>query len=739
MAPLDRQQRRLERQRGAGYSAASANLPKPSFAFSLPGQATKQASLPPQRSGRRSRTPISNTPRGANGSAQRARSASAQRSSAKKQRTPGQITPQLGKRKRGQKHAQSGDEDDGELDQLSPDNDVNGRSVETSRKVAGPVSPIREDPDEMDELSVLGDETGSARKVGKAGSEEAHQATPVPETAQALFQPKRALERTPVLSGNSQLVLVSRSRPLRYSKSKSLTPAPAPAPAPITPIPGIVARRNVDRSMSGSQSGRQLNIPIPIEDEDELLTPKASTATPVSSSRSQSLSLSLEEQEAMGMDELSPSVPSSNDRIEPESRAQLSKQAAQEDVQPLAGQPTHEASHGQKRRRIAEEEDQIPAQTTPTINKPRRTRRRTPPEAEPEIEQDPVQTTPAIEKPRRTRDRTPEVVLSVDEDQQQDEASFERERSKSPSVRPVQQSGDALNFSGRSPDRPAQLNSSAMDFAANPTPSDREESEEEGQEEAEEEEEDPQEPTPRPAISKRPQSYPSPNRKRPASDMPPKKRQKHDGPKQLINVMRIKGEKIKGFTVADTTRTAMEDYIDSRVNQLSARYQGTQDLDRRKQIKTRINLQLSFKEALTERMMDLQDVNDSLTIRTQKLKAFKKVNAELRKEILAAQEGRQEMALEMDDVLAEFEMEKKEYETNKKLSADMFDIQAAIKRGREKAIELNREGEGPDVPLSMLLENVARGVGSVGGGLLYEVQTFNGMLEKAARFLEGRV
>ncbi|KAF2797067.1 hypothetical protein K505DRAFT_236297 [Melanomma pulvis-pyrius CBS 109.77] len=182
----------------------------------------------------------------------------------------------------------------------------------------------------------------------------------------------------------------------------------------------------------------------------------------------------------------------------------------------------------------------------------------------------------------------------------------------------------------------------------------------------------------------------------------------------------------------------MEEYIDERISLLSARFQTTQDLARKKQIKTRINLQLSFKEALSERMLDLQDVNDSLTTRAHKLKLFKRHNSELRKDILATQNSRQELAFEYDNVLAEFDMEKEAFEATNRLSTSMFDIQAAIQRGRDRARGEGRVDEGPDIPLSMFLANVGRDVGSLGGGLLDQTRRFNGLLEKAADFLEGR-
>ena len=92
----------------------------------------------------------------------------------------------------------------------------------------------------------------------------------------------------------------------------------------------------------------------------------------------------------------------------------------------------------------------------------------------------------------------------------------------------------------------------------------------------------------------------------------------------------------------------------------------------------------------------------------------------------------------MDDERAVYDAEKQKAEAKNKHSANMFEIQAAIKSGRERARLEDREDEGPERPLSMLIDKVGRQVGSVGGGLLASLQHFNEGLERAAGWLEGR-
>jgi hypothetical protein len=224
----------------------------------------------------------------------------------------------------------------------------------------------------------------------------------------------------------------------------------------------------------------------------------------------------------------------------------------------------------------------------------------------------------------------------------------------------------------------------------------------------------------------------------PTSDKPPRKRQKFLGPKLSIAVMRMKGYGVRGVTVADTTRTLLDEALDGRLAKMIEKMQTTQDSARRKELRSDINMSLSFKESLNEKLMDLQDANDVLTTNLKKIKLFKRDNAALRKGILALQNNRQEVALEHDDVQADFEAEKARVEARNTLSANMFGIEAAIQNGRKKARKEGREDEGPELPLSMLLEMVGRDVGSFSGGLLTRVRGFNGALERAAGWLEGK-
>lgn len=322
--------------------------------------------------------------------------------------------------------------------------------------------------------------------------------------------------------------------------------------------------------------------------------------------------------------------------------------------------------------------------------------------------EDDTAVTPAVRKPLQKINRKA-VVEDEPSDEQQDELSPETERTSqatSKLARRIEEGADA--------------------------------SDEESKEYEEELEPDEQarEPTTR-SIAKRTLSK-LVQSTRPPNDKPPRKRQKSLGPKLVISVMRMKGYGVRGITMADTTRTILEEAIDHRLSRMLEKMQTSSDSARRKEMRSEVNLALSFKESLNEKLLDLQDANDVLTTNLKKMRIFKRVNAELRKDILALQNSRQEIALEHDDVQAEFEGEKVRVESRNTLSTNMFDIETAIQNGRKKAKQERREGEGPAIPLSMLLETVSRDVGSIGGGLLANVKSFNSTLERAAGWLEGR-
>jgi hypothetical protein len=629
----------------------------------------------------------------------------------------------LGKRKRPSPDAQLG-ANDGEDDELSPDREEMVRSIEKSRRVVGTVSPIREEVDNApDELSILEENATPAFHAVFARSGVTKR-TPPPVLAQTQVPSGGAQQTTPHVNASGGVSVASRQSTSR--RSKSTDPGPAtPSLAPNRPPRSTPASRIVPTFETPAA------LPDTEEESEDELSPQVAEVngtTPRVVGKDLSPNIPLRDETAMDVDELSPpknptparDVPAVEDETEREdTRAEEPEEQViapavkrgrpkrvvevEEDVAPMAAPvispeqppvPLQPAKRGRPRRVIEDEEDAV---STVAPTKPVQRGRPRKEVLEKDVE---AQSTPAARGPRKGKggNSIPEEMEEVDE------LSPDRDRT--------------LPQPAKSATRNKHVEISSA------------------QEESEPEPEEEPEPTPVPRAKR--QSPKQVQRIKSTTEKPSRKRQKFLGPKHAISVMRIKGSSVRGITVADTTRTILEETIDSRLNRMAEKLQTCQNSDRRKELRSEINLSISFKESLNEKLLDLQDANDVLSTNFKKMKLFKRDKAELRKEILTIQNNRQDIALEQDDVQAEFEAEKARMDARNSLSENMFNIEAAIRSGREKARKEGRDNEGPVLPLGMLLDTVGRDVGSHGGGLLANVKGFNGLLERAAGWLEGR-
>jgi hypothetical protein len=656
----------------------------------------------------------------------------------------------LGKRKRGSPNAEPG-ADNGDEDELSPDREELVRSIEKSRRVVGTVSPIREEADNaQDELSILEEAAVFGRSTRVKRS-------PIQVLEETQATPASAPQRTPIADRIGRISVTSRQSISRHSKSTD--------PGPITPslLPNGRPRLSAASRLSANSDTAGA---AAVESEDEL-SPQANGATPrvvgrdaqsttqedsqmnvvdelssqtngatprVVGTRSQSTTQ--EDPDMNVVDELSPQVNGATPRVlgseprpqpTPHEETDMDMDELSSPIQPTTVQNTpaataiaveqntmdeepekqHSVREPAKRGRprgVVEDDENEAAPAVAPVKPAQRGRPR-----KAVVQTSKPQTTPVARKPKP---RTARHAVVEEEGEDVDELSPDRTKTLQQPAKPVKRKEDVVEISS--------------------APEDSDE-----YEEPEPEPEEEAEPTPRP-IAKRP-SPKQEQRVNRSTEKPPRKRQKFLGPKHAISVMRIKGSAVRGITVADTTRTILEETIDHRLNRLSEQLQSSQDSDRRKELRSEINLSLSFKGSLNEKLLDLQDANDVLSTNFKKTKLFRRDNAELRKEILGLQISRQEIAIEHDDVQAEYDAEKAKVEARNTLSDNMFEIEAAIQSGRDRARKKGREDEGPEIPLRMLLETVGKDIGSRGGGLLANVKGFNGLLERAAGWLEGRV
>lgn len=483
------------------------------------------------------------------------------------------------------------------------------------------------------------------------------------------------LEDTPAPASSSREKSQSVTR-LSSRRSKS-TEAP-----PETPT--VLSSRRSRKSSSRSLVPATPNIASVVEEEDELTPAPASVTPRVIGEESITEVVTQEEDE---IDELSSPAQLANVESDPTPEAPKTRRSSP----PRTRQPDKwispvSAKRGTPKRVVAEEEDE--RRSTPASPKAR---------------------------PKKTRLSAQE---SADAEDSLDELSPEPVETREPSAKRKNGKQPAQSRKEPTPVLSPEVESALEDAEQEP------------------EDERVQEPEDEPTIHILP--LPRENPVKRIKNQAPRAKRKPSGPKQAISVMRIKGSTVKGVTVADTTRTILEENIDDQVQRMASKMQMADDSSRRKKLRGHINLALAFKESVVEKLMDLQDANDTLSAGFKKRKLLKKDNVERRKEILTIQNSRHEVALEMDDERAVYDAAKARAEAKSKLSANMFDIQAAVQSGRERARREGRENEGAERPLSMLLDTIGRQVGSVGGGLLARMQHFNEGLERAAGWIEGR-
>ncbi|KAK5162627.1 hypothetical protein LTR04_003228 [Oleoguttula sp. CCFEE 6159] len=151
---------------------------------------------------------------------------------------------------------------------------------------------------------------------------------------------------------------------------------------------------------------------------------------------------------------------------------------------------------------------------------------------------------------------------------------------------------------------------------------------------------------------------------------------------------------------------------------------------------------LAFGAELGPALFTLTGTVDAHAELGRRVKRAGKERVRLREELLGVRREREEVARRADEVRAAHEREVGEAGEWQGLSKNLFDVELAVQRGREKAETEGRVGEGT----VMGVENLVRGVvgdvvgggGGRGEGLLGRIRKFNALLERAAEGLEGR-
>lgn len=149
-----------------------------------------------------------------------------------------------------------------------------------------------------------------------------------------------------------------------------------------------------------------------------------------------------------------------------------------------------------------------------------------------------------------------------------------------------------------------------------------------------------------------------------------------------------------------------------------------------------------FQQSLAEMLFDITAAVDAGAVLKSRLRALTKEKVDLREELFAVKSQREEVALGIDRVRREHGIWKDKVVGRNEISADLWDLEMAVKRGREECQrrrEAGEEVEGVKMGVDMLARVVAGQVSGCGdAGLCGKVERFNGVLERAADVLEGR-
>ncbi|KAF2501862.1 hypothetical protein BU16DRAFT_211027 [Lophium mytilinum] len=198
--------------------------------------------------------------------------------------------------------------------------------------------------------------------------------------------------------------------------------------------------------------------------------------------------------------------------------------------------------------------------------------------------------------------------------------------------------------------------------------------------------------------------------------------------------------RIPGVSCGDVLAQITEELLDSRILDLNEKALDIPDSQRneRATLKRKRGAIQNFNSALSDQLLSLREALDTGSALRSRQKDAGKEKIKLRGDFLEIRRQREELALKMDEARAVHADRVRRMKEMNEVNTAMSDIDMAIQRGRERAKKEGREGEGPDMPIDMLLDKVAVDVRSHGGGLFDRVKGFNGRMERIAMVLEGR-
>lgn len=134
-----------------------------------------------------------------------------------------------------------------------------------------------------------------------------------------------------------------------------------------------------------------------------------------------------------------------------------------------------------------------------------------------------------------------------------------------------------------------------------------------------------------------------------------------------------------------------------------------------------------FRHVLDDMLLDLRIAYSGNHVLGKVVRGINKRKRQLREELMGRRREREEIEVEIDRVRARHREMAEKGDREFELAQSLRDIEGAVKRGREKAVEEGRNSEGPELGIEILVGGARESL-----GLLGRVREWNGVLEESA-------
>lgn len=191
-----------------------------------------------------------------------------------------------------------------------------------------------------------------------------------------------------------------------------------------------------------------------------------------------------------------------------------------------------------------------------------------------------------------------------------------------------------------------------------------------------------------------------------------------------------------GLNPADVLAQVTGELVSNYISTWTELPQQQQSQASKKTQRRQINALITFRNSLQDSLFDLTIAQNTSYILAMRVRKANKEKRQLREELIARRREREEVELRIDRLRADRQAKLVKETREHDLVQGLFDIEAAIKKGREFAIREGRQDEGPELGIEMLAADVFESVGT--GGILGRVGDWNNVLEETAGLIEGR-